>query len=96
MLLIESKLLSASVGSMMISSVMRTSSPGVYKVDSMEARPELVLVVPTTNAVSEISASALRRIKMYLRTTMQQARLNSLMILHVHKERTDTLSLNYA
>ena len=24
---------------------------------------------------------------------MQQARLNSLMILHVHKERTDTLSI---
>ena len=54
---------------------------------------KLVLVMPATNAVSERSASALRRIKMYLRTTMQQARLNSLMILHVHKERTDTLSI---
>ena len=54
---------------------------------------KLVLVMPATNAVSERSASALRRIKSYLRATMQQSRLNSLMILHVHKERTDTLSI---
>ena len=44
---------------------------------------KLVLVMPATNAVSERSASALRRIKSYLRATMQQGRLNSLMILHV-------------
>jgi len=33
------------------------------------------------------------RIKTYLRTTMSQKRLNWLMILHVHKERTDNLSI---
>ena len=53
---------------------------------------KLVLVMTATNAVSERCASALRRIKSNLRATMQQDRLNSLMILQIHKERTDTLS----
>ena len=53
---------------------------------------KLVLVMPATNATSERSFSALRRVKNYLRTTMSQQRLNSLMILHVHKESTDTLN----
>ena len=41
----------------------------------------LILVMPATNAVSERSASALRRVKTYLRTTMHQDRLNHLMVL---------------
>ena len=53
----------------------------------------LILVVPATNAVSELSASALRRLKTYLRTTMSQERLNHCMILHVHKERMDKLNM---
>ena len=36
----------------------------------------------------------MRRIKTYLRSTMKQERLNSLMILHVQKERIDNLRLN--
>ena len=50
-------------------------------------------MIPATNAVSERSASALRRVKTYLRSTMSQLRLNNLMILHVHKQRTDELNL---
>ena len=42
---------------------------------------------------SERSASAVRRIKTYLRSTMSQLRLNNLLILHIHKERTDNLEL---
>lgn len=56
---------------------------------------QLVLVMPATNASSERSFSALRRIKTYLRTTMGQDRLKNLMLLHVHKERTDALDLRY-
>ena len=37
--------------------------------------------------------TAMRRIKTYLRATMSQERLNSIMILHVHKENTDELDL---
>ena len=53
----------------------------------------LLLVLPATNATSERSFSALRRIKSYLRSTMTQARLNHLMILHYHQEMTDELDL---
>ena len=54
---------------------------------------QLLLVMPATNATSERSFSALRRVKTYLRTTMTQQRLNHLMVLHVHKTSTDGLDL---
>ena len=53
----------------------------------------ILLVIPATNATSERTFSALRRIKTYLRSTMTQARLNHLITLHVHKDRTDSLNL---
>ena len=59
----------------------------VYKLAS------LLVVLPATNAVSERSFSSLRRIKTYLRATMTQNRLNNIMVLHVHKNITDKLSL---
>ena len=52
----------------------------------------LVLVMLTTNSTSERSFSTLRRIKTYLRLTMRQDRLNDLMILHVHKDKTDEMN----
>ena len=54
---------------------------------------QLLLILPATNATSERSFSALRRIKTYLRSTMTQARLNHLMILHYHQDITDALDL---
>ena len=54
---------------------------------------KLVLVMPATNAISERSFSALRRVKTYLRSTMNQDRLNHLMVLHIHKNMTDNLIL---
>ena len=53
----------------------------------------LMLVMPATNAVSERSFSALRRVKSYLRSTMTQSRLNDFLVLHVHRELTDKLNL---
>ena len=53
----------------------------------------LLLVMPATNAESERTFSAVRRIKTYLRSTMSQQRLNHLMLLHVHKSYTDDLYL---
>lgn len=53
----------------------------------------LILVMPATNATSERSFSALKRVKTYLRSTMKQQRLNDLMLLHVHKESIDQLDL---
>ena len=51
------------------------------------------MVCPATNAVSKRSASALRHVKTYLRSTMTQSRLNHLIILHCHKDRADSLDL---
>ena len=49
--------------------------------------------MPATNAVSERSFSAMCRLFTYLRTNMGPNRLNNTMVLHVHKERLDQLSL---
>ena len=54
---------------------------------------QLLLILPATNATSERSYSALYHIKSYLRSTMTQARLNHLMILHYHQDVTDKLDL---
>lgn len=53
----------------------------------------LILVMPATNASSERSFSCLRRVKTYLRNSMNQDRLNHVMLLHVHKDNTDRLNL---
>ena len=53
----------------------------------------IILVMPATNAVDKWSFSALRRVKLYLRSTMTQGRLNNIMVLHVHTDQTDQLSL---
>ena len=56
---------------------------------------KLILVMPATNAVSERSFSTLRRLKTWLRRTMNQDRLNWCMVLHIHNNDTDALDLNY-
>ena len=48
----------------------------------------LILVMPATNAVSERSFSALRRLKTYLRSTTTQTRLNNIKVLHIHHHLT--------
>ena len=54
---------------------------------------KLILVMPATNAVSERSFSAIRRLKTWLRTTTSQSQLNWCSLLHIHKEKTDSLQL---
>ena len=51
------------------------------------------MITPATNAVSERSASCLRRLKNWLRTATSQERLNYLILLSVHKNKTDELKL---
>ena len=48
---------------------------------------QLLLVIPATSATSERSFSSLRLVKTFLRTTMNQERLNYLMMIYIHKER---------
>jgi hypothetical protein len=54
---------------------------------------KLLLVMPATNAVSERSFSALKRVKTYLRSTTGTSRLNHLMLLHVHKDLADEINI---
>ena len=54
---------------------------------------KLILVLPATDAQSERVFSSLKRIKTYLRNSMSQARLNHLMLMNIHKEETDQMSL---
>ena len=68
----------------------------VALIDQVSKLMQIILVMPATNASSERSFSALRRVKSYLRSTMLQERLNYLMLLHVHKDRTDKLCLKTA
>ena len=44
-----------------------------------------VIVMLATNAVSERSFSAMRRLYIYLRTNMESSCLNNAMMLHIHK-----------
>ena len=50
---------------------------------------KMVLFAPATNAVSERSCTVLRRTKTWLRTTMNQDRLNHCLLLHAHQSLTE-------
>ena len=72
----------------------RNCTPSQLEVMSQVSKlMRLLLVMPATNPTSERSFSALRRIKTYLRWTMSQQRLNHLTLLHIHKNRTESLNL---
>ena len=51
----------------------------------------LYLTIPITSATAERTFSALKRLSTYLRSTMTEKRLNNCLMLHVHKEFTDSL-----
>ena len=54
---------------------------------------QLYLVCPTITANAERSFSQLRRIKTYSRSTMNQRRLNGLLILSTYHEELDSLNI---
>ena len=53
----------------------------------------ILLTVPVTTATAERTFSVLRRLKTFLRSTMGQARLNLVLLLHIYKEKTTILIL---
>ena len=54
---------------------------------------KLILLVPTTNVVSERSSSTLYRIKTYLRSSMTQEPVSSCLIVITYKKQVDKLKL---
>lgn len=53
----------------------------------------LYLTISVITCTAERSFSSLRHIKTYLRSTMSEENLNNVLLLHVHKEETDTLNV---
>ena len=55
---------------------------------------KVFVIMPATNATSERSIITLCHVKTYLRNTLDQEKLHNLMILHAHKEITDSFDLD--
>ena len=66
----------------------------VRKIISISLPPSFSYLSLNKFRICERSFSALKRKKSALRSTMTQTRINNLMILHVHKDKTDELSAN--
>ena len=54
----------------------------------------LYLTVPATSATAERTFSVLRRLKSYLRATMKQERLNSVILLNIYQSEFDDLDIH--
>lgn len=81
-----------SIGS--LKKVLQSLNPAQRGIVSMVCKAfQLLLVMPATNCTSERSFSALRRMSSYLRSTVSQARLNHLLMLHYHQDLTDELDM---
>ena len=53
---------------------------------------EISTVYAATNTISEWSALVIRQIKIYLRTSMTQPRLNQMTVLHIHRHLINKIS----
>ena len=53
-----------------------------------------MLTIPYSARTAERLFSTLRRLKTYLRSTMRQARLNGVTILHIHSGDSEQLNLD--
>ena len=69
--------------------MMNDTSIGKVMFSEVHQLIRLYLTVPMTSATAERTFSALRCLKNYLRSTMTQERLNHVMLLHTHKDKTD-------
>ena len=71
------------------------NSNSVYKdmLPTVHQLIRLYMTVPITSATSERTFSALRRLLTYMRSSMTEKRLNNCLLLHIHKELTNSLDL---
>ena len=53
----------------------------------------ILLTIPVTTATAERTFSCLRRLKTFLRSTLSQPRLNHVILLHIHKDKTDNMDV---
>jgi len=57
-----------------------------YMLPNIECLLKILCIIPVTTATSKRSFSSLKRIKTYLRSTMNQSRLNGLALLNINKD----------
>ena len=76
-----------------ICEVMNTCKFAKNMLSEVDRLLRVYLTTPMSSATAERTFSSLRRLKNYLRSTMTQKRLNHVILLHTHKQRTDDLDL---
>lgn len=76
-----------------ICEVMNTCKFAKNMLSEVDRLLRVYLTIPMSSATAERTFSSLRRLKNYLRSTMTQKRLNHVILLHTHKQRTDDLDL---
>ena len=54
----------------------------------------IALTIPVTSATAERTFSSLHRLKNFLQLSTTQTRLNQVMVLRVHKDKTDYIDLD--
>ena len=64
-------------------------------ISEVEKIASLLWLLPATNTESERIFSALKHVKTYLKSTMENNRLQALMLMHVHKNILDNINLAY-
>jgi hypothetical protein len=74
--------------------LMSTSEGGESLRSDVFTLVKLSLTLPASTSAAEREFYTLRRVKTYVRSTMDQERLNHMMILHAYKERVDEIELN--
>eukprot|EP00794_Sanderia_malayensis_P011514 gene11514-12706_t len=77
-----------------IFSAMTSCSNSEVLLSSVMQLEQIYLLAPMSAASAERSFSVQRRIKHYSRNRMTQQRYNNLMMLNIHKERTDAIDIN--
>jgi hypothetical protein len=75
-----------------ILSILTPECRGIFK--EIEKLVRLLLALPSSSAEAERSISSLRRLKTWLRSTMTQARLHHVCILHIHSDLVDNMDLH--
>lgn len=65
--------------------VNKTTFPNLYKLI------QIALTIPTTSATCERSFSSMRRLKNWMRNSMEQQRFTNLSVLHIEREITNKI-----
>ena len=56
---------------------------------------QIFLSIPVTTATAEWTFSSLKWLKTFFRSTMTQPRLNTFMLMYVHRDLTESMDLTY-